>query len=179
MVLGVLPEGVSTICTVSPDGRMAAIESHNPVPIISFWQTDKIAPPVLVRAQTQDEISSLSFSADNKLLASAAGDGLVGLWNAQDGRNIGLMRAHAGEALSVAFSPDGRTLASSGDDSTIKFWNLATLQEAGSIRGHKGVISSIVFSPDGRTLASAGNRIVRFWEAPTFDEISEKQKASK
>ncbi len=179
MVLGTLPEGNSWRSIVSPDGRKAAIEVDDPVPIITLWDTFRPAPPILLRGHTQYKIPGLAFSADSRLFASAGWDGLVGLWDAQNGRKIGLFRAHTGEAWGVAFSPEGNALVSSGDDNAIKFWNLATLQEAASLHGHKGVISTIAFSPDGSHLASGGNRMVRIWDAPTFEEIAQKEKERK
>src|SRR5207245_10996141 len=113
-----------------------------------------------------------AFSADGKWLASASGDGKVGLWDVTARTNVTFLRGHTGGAWDVAFSPDGRTLASSADDHTVKLWNLASLQEAATLHGHKGPVSAIAFSGDGNDLVSAGGWAVRLWHAPGFEEVA-------
>ena len=73
-------------------------------------------------------VSSIAFSPNGKILASASeDDGSVQLWSVADGDGSCLINllehVSGGGAFSVAFSPDGKTLASSGDDGTVRLWN--------------------------------------------------------
>jgi WD40 repeat protein/serine/threonine protein kinase len=179
IILGEIPPGDACKSTISPDGRKAAIEINSSAlpPLITVWGTSRAEEPLVLRGHLPlYRVVRMAFSPDSKLLASAGWDGLLGLWHAETGKKIALFPAHVGEAWGVAFSPDGRTLASSGDDNMIKFWNLATRQEAAALHGHKGAISAIAFSPDGKHFASGADRMVKIWDAPTFEEIEQAQK---
>ena len=61
-----------------------------------------------------DEVSSVAFSSDGSMLASAGLDGTVQLWDIETGARIRLLTRRFAWIDSVAFSPDGATLASGG-----------------------------------------------------------------
>ena len=102
------------------------------------------------------------------LLASAAGDGTVRLWDPATGQPAATLEGHTGRVSGVAFSPDGRQLASAGDDGTVRSWDPATGQPTATLEGHTGWVRSVVFSSDGQLLASADDiGTVRLWDACT------------
>ena len=68
-------------------------------------------------------VTSVSFSPDGKLLASASADNTVKLWQL-DGTLLRTLRGHSDAVTSVSFSPDGKLLASTSRDSTVKLWAL-------------------------------------------------------
>ena len=75
----------------------------------------------------------MAFSPDGRLVASAANDGTVRVWDGETGQEIVRPAPrHAGRAVSVAFSPDGRLLASGGWDRTVRVWERAETSRPGS-----------------------------------------------
>ena len=69
-----------------------------------------------------DNVHSLAFSPDGKLLVSGSQDGTVKLWDAVKGQEIATLGQHEGPVNAVAFSPDGQVVASAGYDKKVSLW---------------------------------------------------------
>src|SRR6516162_5178373 len=57
-------------------------------------------------------VTSVKYSPDGKMLASASLDNTIKLWDIQTGKEKSTLKGHTDSVVSVAFSPDGKTLAS-------------------------------------------------------------------
>jgi WD40 repeat protein len=114
-------------------------------------------------------VNALAVSSDGKILATAADDEIVRLWDIESGKEVAALAGHEGPVYSVEFSPDGKTLASGGYDYTMKLWEVASRKEIATLKGHGGAVRSIAFSPDGRRIATGGeDKTVRLWSAGNY-----------
>ncbi|MFJ2239723.1 translation initiation factor IF-2 N-terminal domain-containing protein [Streptomyces sp. NPDC087859] len=81
------------------------------------------------RTLHEGHASSVAFSGDGTLLATAGDDGLVRVWNPTTGRAVRALTGHTSGVLSVTFSRRGNLLASTGYDGTIRVWDPVTGQQ--------------------------------------------------
>jgi WD40 repeat protein/class 3 adenylate cyclase len=101
---------------------------------------------------------AVAFSADDGILATGGGTGVVRFWEAATGAEDGGASGHAVQANacwveSLEFSPDGRTLLTSGCDGSARLFDASSRQEIGSpLQGPGNESSSAAFSPDGRRI---------------------------
>ena len=117
-------------------------------------------------------VTSVSFSADGKTLATGSADYTIKLWNVETGAEIRTLTGHTDYVYSVSFSVDGKTLATGSADCKIKLWNVETGVEILTLTGHTRNVLSVSFSPDSKTLATGSDdNKIKLWNVETGDEI--------
>jgi WD40 repeat protein len=107
--------------------------------------------------------SSLSFSADGKVLAARSDKGKVHLWTLPDGRKQE-PRFDVHRPIScLSFSLDGETLAL-GEGDTVLLANVTTGKVFRSLQGMKAPGNRVVFSANGKLLVCKNDREVGAWD---------------
>ncbi len=113
-------------------------------------------------------IRYLAASPDGKLLASAANDNLVKLWNPVDGKLIRTLSGHDSNVYSVLFHPDGKHVISGDLNGNVKQWEIATGKAArtfdakalhsynGGQQVHYGGVRSITVDAGRKYIACSG-----------------------
>jgi WD40 repeat protein/transcriptional regulator with XRE-family HTH domain len=117
-------------------------------------------------------VQSVSVSPDRTLLAVAAADGTLRLWDvASPGHPVpvGAPLAPASDSplYTTSFSPDGKILAAAGAGRTVQLWDVSRPGHPvrlGPLTGPANTVYSVAFSPDGKVLAAgSADDTVRLW----------------
>lgn len=112
-----------------------------------------------------NNVVSVVFSPDDRLLATGGADRLVRIWESESGRLRTTMKGHTDAVWSVAFAHEGRSIVSAGWDRTLRIWDVATGRQTAVMKGHDDEILSVAVSPDGRFAASgSADWTVRIWD---------------
>ena len=102
-------------------------------------------------------VTSVAFSSDGEMLASADANGIVNVWRVRDGALLYSLEAHARAVTDVTFSPDGRNLVTGGKDGFVKLWLAKSGAFIQNIMEDPGWVKSMIYSPNGEMLAVSMN----------------------
>lgn len=182
-------------CALSPDGRLLATgdSAHDSEELavgfatgggssppvlrpcaVHVWSRNATKPDVTLEGH-RDHISWVAWSGDGHRLASASTDGVVRLWNLDDGIAIAELR-HDDWVTRVGFSVDGRRVATGTIEGDVLVWDTASSNLIAVLGRHdigrptpaspspSRRVTSLGWSPDGAALASGGrDGTVRLW----------------
>ena len=109
-------------------------------------------------------VKHLSFNPRGNILASAAWDYHVRLWDMSSNQVKHVLDKHTIFINSVAFSPDGSTVATGADDNNIHIWDVESGNHIAQYDNHTKQVKALAFSSDGQTLFSLSkDNSLRFW----------------
>lgn len=117
------------------------------------FETQDLEYPNLIY-DTPDLTALSEFSPDDRLLANAAVDRTIRVWDVKSGSLFSIVRGHEGPISRVAFSPDGTRLLTGSHDGTARLWDIDGVLTTTVY--HENRPSFVVFSPDGSHLLTGG-----------------------
>jgi WD40 repeat protein/serine/threonine protein kinase/class 3 adenylate cyclase len=111
-------------------------------------------------------VTSVSFSADGRLLASGSADKTVRIWEIGSASMLKVLKGHSGNVTSVSFSGDNQLIASASLDKTVKLWDAGSGSELATLPKESVPVLVVAFSPNSRLLATATqNGEVKLWDS--------------
>lgn len=113
--------------------------------------------PLKILAGHTDQVRSVTFSPDNRLLVSGGLDRSVRIWDLESVDCIQEIRSHTSHVQSVAFSPAGDFLASAGDDGDIQ------VRKADEFTRPNPTGRYVRFLPDSQRLVIASKEAAGIW----------------
>ncbi|MHB8521788.1 MAG: c-type cytochrome domain-containing protein [Limisphaerales bacterium] len=148
----------------SPDGKWLATGGGVPSRSgeLKLWQ---VADGILLREfkdAHSDTVFGVSFTADQKYLASGAADKFVKVFDPANGKLVKAFEGHTHHVLGVSWKRDGRTLASCGADKVVKIWDFVRGEQRKTIDGFTKETTSVHFiGGSNELLVSSGDHQVR------------------
>jgi len=156
----------STLVTGSQEGDIRVWQFRNAFP--NLWRNE--TPVVRKLPGHTGAVSSLAFTPDDQLLASASEDGPALLWEVAEGRLLHRLDGHSDRIHSMAFSLDGSLVGTASEDGTARLWDVATGEQLRAYAEHTDAVNSIGFVEVlGITFIATGSSdsTVRIWDAAT------------
>jgi WD40 repeat protein len=122
------------------------------------------------------DVVSLSFSPDNKKLASASSsrddECAVRIWDVATASASGMLGGPNPGVWGVSYTPDGKMLAFGGWDRTLHVVELATnVEKLNASNIGTRLIRALAISPDGKTIAAGGSGPTRLWDLNSGKEL--------
>ena len=155
--------------------KLATQELDQPlrrVPGVAVWGVESLAGH-------RKGVTSVGFSPDGRLLASASHDGAIVVWDVT-GRKIAWQPPKQGrEATEITFGPANLLASWHMYKDSVTVWDVGTHAVVADIPGPKGIrIRHAAFSPDGQMLAILEEDInvsdvVRVWRLADLQDLGE------
>lgn len=122
------------------------------------------------------EVTSIAYSPNSKLLASASRDNTIAIWTTDNGRQLQTLVGHTDEVTSVAFVGNELTLVSVSYDGTARIWDITTGKTLHTLshtpKGHSKAIDSVSVNADGTVIATGcRDNTIKLWDSKTGDEL--------
>ncbi len=125
--------------------------------------TGPLGDPVVLRHDTDGDISVLAFSPDGTQLAAATETGPIHLWDVASRKFLRELPAAAKAPMDMRFTADGKRLAVAYFDGRVGMHDVAT-GAARLFRAHGSVVLGLQFTPAGHLLTCSMDGSVRIWD---------------
>jgi WD40 repeat protein len=158
------PEAVASLI-FSPDGQ--TLVSGSGLNSVISWDVSN-AERLHSYPGLKSAVYASAIDAEGELLATAAEDGVILLWDLQTGNKLSRLQSpEPGYVYSLAFTPDGEGLIAAGESGALRLWGQKQEKWYSTAReGHNAPVRGLLFDPIGQQLASAdtdGN--IYIWSA--------------
>jgi len=118
----------------------------------------------------EQDIYSLDFARNGRIIASGSGDRSVRLWDLDQNTQTLHLSIEDG-VTTVAISPDNRFVAAGSLDKSVRVWDVASgalVVRLEGDQGHKDSVYSVAFAPSGDRLVSGSlDKTIKMWELTT------------
>ncbi|KAF3483756.1 WD repeat protein [Arthroderma uncinatum] len=134
-----------------------------------IWDCDTGTPLHTLKGHSS-WVLAVSWSPNDKIIATGSMDNTVRLWDPQTGQALGgPMKGHSKWIMSLAWepyhlqSPGKPRLASASKDSTVRIWDTVSRRIESVLTGHKGSVSCVRWGGLGKIYTSSHDKTIKIW----------------
>lgn len=155
--------------TAADGGNVATASSDN---TIKIWSTET-GETIRTLNGHSDNVNAIDFSPDGELLVSASDDGMVSIWDWQNGRRLGSVSA-GGKANDAKFSKDGTKFAAAADNGVIRIWSTNGRTRIASFNHGAARAFGVAFADEDKLLATSGiDPVIKLWNVSSGQMVRE------
>ncbi|KIJ57915.1 hypothetical protein HYDPIDRAFT_63737, partial [Hydnomerulius pinastri MD-312] len=120
-----------------------------------------------------NEVTSVAYSPDDKVIATAGLGGVVWIWDVATRAKIVEITDHPAAVECVRFSPNGSQLASGCGDGNVRIYDARSgALVLGPLEGHTELVHALAYCPDGTRIASCSDDCtIRIWDSVTGNMV--------
>ncbi|MDF1800454.1 MAG: hypothetical protein P1V81_14855 [Planctomycetota bacterium] len=145
-------EGLVFDASLSPDGQRLVTCGQDGTLRLRSLAEENFGEELFVRTgQSAAGFTAASFSPDGSLIAGVTADGILWIWQAEDGLLLRSFEGLRGLDFSLAWSPDGGRIAVGSTG--VKIWSTETWEVAGELADLGSPVMALCFEPTGTSLA--------------------------
>lgn len=116
------------------------------------------------------EITSASYSIDDRFIITASKDGFVRIWDASTMQVISTLPEQLDILTYATYSPDGKYIATAANKQLI-LWDSFTKKKVHTFAGHEKPIQHVSFSSDSHfALTASADRTIIIWDLSSFQK---------
>ncbi len=127
-------------------------------------------------ASKRNQNVHLSSSHDGKLLASAADDAMIQIWDIESITRLKTLRGHVGPIGDIRFFPGGKRLVAGTRQqpnkdygpvhNNAKVWDVESAKVVFELKGHQSAVPAVAISQDGTRIATGSrDKTVKVWDS--------------
>ncbi|XP_059226358.1 transducin beta-like protein 3 [Stomoxys calcitrans] len=113
------------------------------------------------------EVNSVTFSPNNKVIATASQDKTAKLWSADNHSIIGTLRGHTRGVWSVRFSPTDQIILTTSSDCSLRLWSLTNLSCLKRLEQTSTVLRAEFLDHGKYILSSGSDGLLKLWNIKT------------
>ncbi|EAT88393.2 hypothetical protein SNOG_04633 [Parastagonospora nodorum SN15] len=174
-------EGAVWTMQVHPDGKSLITGSADKT--VKFWNFEIRTMPRLKLVQSRilkvnDDVLSVQFSPDSRLLAVATLDNTVKVFFVDSLKLFLNLYGHKLPVLNMSISSDSKLIATCSADKNVRIWGLDFGDCHKALFGHQDSIMQIAFIPhpvDGDEkhifFSASKDKTIKSWDADKFEQI--------
>jgi WD40 repeat protein len=167
-----LAGGVSEVVFSSNGNYIASATSYNTrpnSPSVKIWDAET---GNLIKTLASDTgIYSIAYSPNGEQIIGGCSEGVIKIWNINNGQLVRTIRKFSSDIASVAYNPNGNQFAAANVEG-VKIFDAEDGQEIMTLANSKNS-NVIVFSPDGKQISSGTteNNLVKIWNVENGQEM--------